>query len=88
MNTKLTLVMSDDQIITRAKKYAQERGSSLSKIVENYLAFITKSEPTANTLEITPFVAALNVSAAVPADFNYEEEREKILFEKYDVAIS
>ena len=89
MNTKLTLVMSDDSIVTKAKRYAQKQNSSLSRIVENYLVTITRRElPVAHRdLEITPFVAELNVSANVPVDFDYEQEREKILLERYNVAI-
>jgi hypothetical protein len=44
MNTKLTLTL-DQNTIEEAKKYASNKGSSLSEIVENYLNLITeKSE--------------------------------------------
>ena len=70
------------------KSYATAHGRSISEIVENMLATLVGVKKTAvNDLEITPFVNGLNVSANVPAGFNYEEEREKILLERYGVAI-
>ena len=41
MNTKLTLTI-EQTIIERAKKYANNKGRSLSDIIENYLKVITK----------------------------------------------
>ncbi|WKN42377.1 DUF6364 family protein [Tunicatimonas pelagia] len=40
MNTKLTLTI-EKEIIEIAKKYAKEKGQSLSEMVENYLKFVT-----------------------------------------------
>ena len=71
------------------KGYATTHGRSISDIVENMLAALAGISKTAvNDLEITPFVDGLNVSTSLPANFNYEEERKKILVEKYDVTIS
>jgi len=84
----LNLRISKD-VKEATKGYATTHGRSISEIVENMLAALVGVKKTAvNDLEITPFVAGLNVGANVPANFNYEEEREKILLEKYDVAIS
>lgn len=44
MQKKLTLRMEQD-VIERAKAYAKERGVSVSKLVENYFAALTASEP-------------------------------------------
>jgi hypothetical protein len=42
MTTKLTLTM-DNAVIERAKEYAREKNSSVSRIVENYLCTISGS---------------------------------------------
>lgn len=43
MTKKLTLTVSD-QVITAAKRYAHERETSVSSLVENYLQLITKNQ--------------------------------------------
>jgi hypothetical protein len=45
MTTKLTLTM-EDKVISSAKKYARQKGKSLSDIVENYLKSISGTEIT------------------------------------------
>lgn len=52
MNTKLTLTI-EQKIIEKAKKYANEKGRSLSDIIENYLKAITK-EDTIEDIDLTP----------------------------------
>ncbi len=47
MNTKLTLTL-EKEVIEKAKKYASERGRSLSDLVENYFKFLTGQEEKAN----------------------------------------
>lgn len=44
MSTKLTLSISDKELIEEAKKYAKEQNQSLSRIIENYLRSITKTK--------------------------------------------
>jgi len=41
--SKLTLSVSD-QVVRRAKRYATERGTSVSSLVEGYLALVTRPE--------------------------------------------
>ncbi|MBW8875666.1 MAG: hypothetical protein JF614_11945 [Acidobacteria bacterium] len=43
MNTKLTLKLDED-VIEKAKAYAERRGTSLSRIVEGYFAGLTQEE--------------------------------------------
>jgi predicted HicB family RNase H-like nuclease len=43
MNTKLTLVM-EDEVIYKAKSYAQKKGTSLSSLIENYLKTVANDE--------------------------------------------
>jgi len=72
MNTKLTLTI-EQEIIKRAKKYAKQRGRSLSDIIENYLKVITKEERKIN-IKITPMVNSLRGSFKAPKDFDYKKE--------------
>jgi len=81
MSTKLTLTI-DRSTIEKAKKYAQEKGRSLSDLVENYLKSITgEKEP--GTIEMTPTVKSLRGSFKAPEKFDYKKELEKRLKEKY-----
>ena len=44
MDTKLTLKL-DQKAIDRAKRYARQRGVSLSRVVETYFLNLTEPEP-------------------------------------------
>jgi hypothetical protein len=46
--SKLTLSV-DDRVISRAKRYARERGTSISEMVEAYLSSVTSHQVTADT---------------------------------------
>jgi hypothetical protein len=81
MNTKLTLTI-EHTIIERAKKYAKQKGRSLSGIIENYLKVITKEETKSN-IEIMPLTKSLRGSFKAPSDFDYKKELSKGLSEKY-----
>jgi predicted CopG family antitoxin len=81
MNTKLTLTI-EQSVIEKAKKYANEKGRSLSDIIENYLLAITK-EDNNETLELTPIVKSLKGSFKAPKNFDYKKELQKKLTEKY-----
>lgn len=81
MNTKLTLTI-EQSIIEKAKKYAADKGRSLSDIIENYLKIITKEEAT-QEIEVTPIVKSLKGSFKAPNDFDYKKELTKRLSEKY-----
>ena len=64
MNTKLTLTI-EQTIIEKAKKYANNKGRSLSYIIENYLKVITKEDNT-GSIELTPIVKSLKGSFTAP----------------------
>lgn len=81
MNTKLTLTI-EQAIIERAKKYARQKGRSLSDIVENYLKVITNKE-NKTQIKITPLTKSLRGSFKAPKDLNYKKELSKGLSEKY-----
>ena len=80
MTTKLTLTM-EDKVIDSAKKYARQKGKSLSDIVENYLKSI--SAPEIKTEDLSPKVARLKGIIKLPEDFNYKKEIGNALIKKY-----
>lgn len=59
METKLTLKIKQ-QVIRQAKKYAQKRKTSLSKLVENYLQKISNTKGDQDDHPITPLVKSLS----------------------------
>ena len=81
MNTKLTLTI-EQSIIEKAKKYANDKGKSLSSIIENYLKAITKDE-SVGEVKLTPIVKSLKGSFKAPRNLNYKKELSKRLTEKY-----
>jgi hypothetical protein len=80
MITKLTLTI-EDKVIDSAKKYAQQKGKSLSHIVENYLKTITVKEDKAETL--SPKILKLMGSVKLPKDFDYKKELGNALSKKH-----
>ena len=80
MTTKLTLTI-DGAVISSAKKYAREKNTSLSGIVENYLKSITVKEP--RTTGISPIIIKLMGSVKLPDDFDYRRQPGKALAKKY-----
>lgn len=83
MSTKLTLNI-DENTISKAKKYAKLSGTSISKLVENYLNSLTNKEKNKTTeVEITPLVKSLTGVVSLPEDFDYKKEIAEILTEKY-----
>jgi len=81
MNSKLTLTV-DESVVRKAKRYAKREKRSLSDIVENYLKILTKDQAK-NEDETTPIIEALRGSFKLPDNFNYREELDKRLVEKY-----
>jgi hypothetical protein len=80
MTTKLTLTI-DDSVISIAKKYAKQKGKSLSDIVENYLMSLTSKE---NKVEnISPRILKLMGVIDLPDDYDYKKELSKGLLKKY-----
>ena len=65
MDAKLTLKLKES-VIERAKRYASDRKTSLSRLIENYLDSLT-SDSTAD-FEISPFVKSIATGKSVPLD--------------------
>ncbi|HEY0769049.1 MAG TPA: DUF6364 family protein [Sphingobacteriaceae bacterium] len=80
MTTKLTLTM-EDKVIDSAKKYARQKGKSLSDIVENYLKSITTQDKA--TPSLSPKVTKLMGVIKLPKDFDYKKELGAELAKKY-----
>jgi deoxyxylulose-5-phosphate synthase len=80
MDTKLTIKL-DDAIITRAKRYAKNRRTSLSKMIESYLAAVTESD--SKKIKITPFVKSLSGVVKLQADYDYKKDYTDYLTKKY-----
>lgn len=58
MNTKLTLTIEKD-VIKEAKHYIQEKGQSLSDLVENYFKLITMDKRKVKPNQLSPRVKSL-----------------------------
>lgn len=81
MNTKLTLTLKKE-VIEQAKKYAAEKGRSLSEMVENYFKYLTEiKQEEKKRQDLSPRVKYLRGIIKVPHNFDYkkvlEEERMK-----------
>lgn len=79
METKLTLKLNS-VVIERAKKYAKDKNTSLSKLIENYLGFLT--EPNDDN-EVTPLVKSLSGIIDLPGDYDYKNNYKNHLLKKY-----
>ena len=77
--TKLTLSI-DSKVIASAKKYSRKKGTSLSKLIEDYLVKITKS----NRKEMKRSIMELRgIGGPVPDDFDYKKAIGDYVSDKY-----
>ena len=81
MNTKLTLKL-DSNVVGRAKNYARGKKTSLSKLVEAYLSFITGEDEKQD--DISPLVQSLSGVVKLPKDYDSKKEYTRYLNKKYD----
>ena len=79
MNTKLTLRL-DDQLITKAKRYSDRSGKSLSQLVADFFSAIDAEEDIPGT-QISPRVRSLR--GAFKGSTATEEDYRRYLEEKY-----
>ena len=80
MDTKLTLKL-EENIIEKAKNYAKERRTSLSKLIENYLQVITTE--TEQKEKITPLVKSLSGIIKLPNDYDHKKDYSDYLTNTY-----
>lgn len=78
MSSKLTLSI-DESVLRRAKQYARAHGKSLSKVIEQYLSYVTRDELPPN--DVTEEVARL--SDTLPASLVERDLKYEYLAEKY-----
>lgn len=84
MNTKLTLTI-EKEVIEIAKKYAKDKGQSLSELVENYFKFVTVNRPKLKEQELSPRVQRLRGIIKTNKKLNYKEILSEELAKKYGV---
>ena len=84
MNTKLTLTI-EKEIIEVAKKYAKEKGQSLSGLIENYLKFITTDRRQITPEKLSPKVQKLRGIIKTGDKIDYKKELTEELSKKYDI---
>lgn len=80
MDTKLTLKL-EETIIEKAKDYAKNHKTSLSKLIENYLLNITGDN--VNDEKITPLVKSLSGVINLPEGFDHKKGYAEFLTGKY-----
>ncbi len=80
MDKKLTLSL-DGTIIESAKTYAKSNNTSLSKLIESYLAMLTNRKK--NATNITPLVESLSGVISLEKDFDVKDAYSDFLIEKY-----
>ncbi|MFN5418294.1 MAG: DUF6364 family protein [Flavobacteriia bacterium] len=85
MQTKLTLTIEQD-IIKSAKSYAQDKGRSLSEIIENYLKALVSNAKTneENEKELSPRVKRLIGVVDLPTDFDYKKTLSEEINKKHN----
>ena len=86
MKTKLTLSI-DPEVVARAKEEAQRRGTSVSDMVETYLAVVSKPDEPRKAMDISPRVRALmggiQVNPRNADTYDPREEYREFLERKY-----
>lgn len=78
MTSKLTLSI-DQSVVKRAKQYAREHGKSLSRIIEQYLSYVTQEgfESTGVTENVS------RLADTLPATLGERDWKYQYLAEKY-----
>lgn len=81
MHKKLTLSLDKD-IIERAKIYAKQNQTSLSKMIESYFSSLTNNDHI-EKIETTQLVESLCGIIELPKDFDYKKAKAKYLLDKH-----
>ena len=82
MNTKLTLTI-EKEIIKNAKSYANDKGQSLSEMVENYFKLITKERREIKPEQLSPRIQRLRGIIKMDAGTDYKKILEEEIVKKY-----
>jgi len=82
MDAKLTLKLNHT-VIEKAKEYAKEKNTSLSRLIENYLHSITEERTAKSNSNITPLVKSLSGIIDMQKVDNFKKEYTSHLVKKY-----
>ena len=80
MDTKLTLKL-DQEVIEKAKRFAQGQQTSLSQLIENYLLNLTRDVD--SPIPISPLVKSLSGIIELPASTDVRKAYREHLRQKY-----
>ncbi len=83
MKTKLTLTL-EKHVIEEARKYAREKGQSLSNLVENYFKMLTREKIQIPRKELSPQTRKLRGVLKVEKEFDYKKVLAEELSKKYE----
>lgn len=84
VNMKLTLNI-DEKVVREAKEYARGKQTSVSRLVEQYLRFVSLRESVAYDKTDKSLIDELTGVISLPADFDLKEMRTNYLLKKYDL---
>jgi hypothetical protein len=84
MNTKLTLTI-EKEIIDIAKKYAKDKGQSLSELVENYFKLITVNRREIKPKQLSPRIRRLRGIIKTNEKLNHKQIITEELSKKYGI---
>lgn len=84
MNTKLTLTI-EKEVIEIAKKYAKEKGQSLSEMVENYFKMITNHRNIVQEDDLSYKVKKLRGIIKTEDNLDYKKTLTEELSKKYGI---
>jgi len=84
MNTKLTLTI-EKEVIQSAKEYAEEKGQSLSELVENYLKLISITRKEIKPEELSPRIQRLRGVIKTSENMNYKKILTEELAKKHGI---
>lgn len=82
MDKKLTLSL-DKRVIEKAKEYARQHSTSLSKMIEAYFDSLTSKSEDHTEVITTPLVDSLSGVIQLPKNFDFKKSRAKYLNEKH-----
>jgi len=80
MDTKLTLKLNSE-VIEKAKLYAKETNTSLSKLIENYLSAVTSNK--LKKRRVNPIIKSLTGVIKLDDKRDYKKSYAEYLTEKY-----
>jgi hypothetical protein len=86
MKTKLTLRL-DEEVIKKAKKYAQSHHTSISELLENYLKLLVSRDKklmAEDDPEEYSSITQLRGIIKLPKNFDYKKELGKMLRKRYE----